>query len=217
MSTTITSFETFDIRFATSMKLDGSDAMNPDPDYSAAYVVLRTDGDLKGTGWPSPSVAATISSHRRFAPRPSASSVFRSRTSPPTWAASGAGSRATASLRWLEPDKGVMHMAIGAVVNAVWDLWAKREGKPVWRLIADMTPDQVLDLIDFRYLSNALTRDEARAILERRRRRQGRADRDLTEKGYPTYTTRPAGSATTTRRCAVSAARGWPRAGPTSS
>ena len=189
MSTTITSFETFDIRFATSMKLDGSDAMNPDPDYSAAYVVLRTDGDLEGHG-----LAFTIGRGNDLvtsAIRAAAERVVGVSIDDVAADMGGFWRRITgdSQLRWLGPDKGVMHMAIGAVVNAVWDLWAKCEGKPVWRLIADMSPDQVLDLIDFRYLSNALTRDEARAILERAA--DGKAERiaTLTEKGYPTYTT----------------------------
>jgi L-fuconate dehydratase len=92
-------------------------------------------------------------------------------------------------LRWLGPEKGVMHMAIGAIVNAVWDLFAKREGKPLWKLLADMSPEQIVDLVDFRYLTDALTRDHALELLERAA--SGKQDREqqLLDKGYPAYTT----------------------------
>ena len=72
-------------------------------------------------------------------------------------------------LRWIGPDKGAIHLATGAVVNAVWDLWAKSEGKPVWRLVADMTPEQFVDCIDFRYLTDCITPDDALALLTRAR------------------------------------------------
>ncbi|WP_182084731.1 L-fuconate dehydratase [Aureimonas sp. ME7] len=190
MSTRITRFETFDIRFATSMKLDGSDAMNPDPDYSAAYVVLHTDDEaLSGHG-----LAFTIGRGNdlvTLAIRAVAERLVGASLDEITADMGGFWRQMTgdSQLRWLGPDKGVMHMAIGAVVNAVWDLRAKREGKPVWRLVADMTPDEVLDLLDFRYLTNALTRDEAKAILEQAA--VGKAERIavLNDRGYPTYTT----------------------------
>jgi L-fuconate dehydratase len=94
-------------------------------------------------------------------------------------------------LRWLGPEKGVMHMAIGAVVNAAWDMAARRAGKPVWQLIADMTPEQLVDLVDFRYISDALTPDEALTLL--RDAAPGRAERmaTLRARGYPAYTTSP--------------------------
>jgi L-fuconate dehydratase len=189
----ITSLETFDVRFPTSRHLDGSDAMNPDPDYSAAYTVIRTDaGDgLEGHGF-----AFTIG-------RGNEVQVAAIRALEPfvvglpieeTLASMGEVWRTLvhdSQLRWLGPEKGVMHMAIAAVINALWDLAAKRAGKPLWRLLAEMSPEELVALVDFRYLTDALTPDEALAIL--RRARSGRAERTerLLEGGYPAYTTTP--------------------------
>ncbi|WP_062014578.1 L-fuconate dehydratase [Aureimonas sp. AU4] len=190
MSITIRDFETHDIRFATSAKLDGSDAMNPDPDYSAAYVRLGTDDPaLSGHG-----LAFTIGRGNDIV----VDAIARAADRAAGWSLDDiAGDMGgfwrfmtgDSQLRWLGPDKGVMHMAIGAVVNAVWDLWAKREGKPVWRLVADMEPEALLRCVDLRYLSNAITHDEALAIL--RKAREGREARlaTLEAEGYPTYTT----------------------------
>jgi L-fuconate dehydratase len=189
----ITSLETFDVRFPTSRHLDGSDAMNPDPDYSAAYAVIRTDaGDgLEGHGF-----AFTIG-------RGNDVQVAAIRALEPfiiglpieeTLASMGDVSRTLvhdSQLRWLGPEKGVMHMAISAVINALWDLAAKRAGKPLWKLLADMSPEELVALVDFRYLTDALTPDEALTIL--RRAQSGRAERTarLLEGGYPAYTTTP--------------------------
>jgi len=186
----ITSLETFDVRFPTSRHLDGSDAMNPDPDYSAAYVVIGTDaGDgLEGHGF-----AFTIGRGNDVqvaAIRALEPIVLGLAVDTPLgdlWRRLVHDSQ----LRWLGPEKGVMHMAIGAVVNALWDLAAKRAGKPLWRLLSDMSPEALVDLVDFRYLTDALTRDEALEILERAR--DGRTERAarLLEDGYPAYTTTP--------------------------
>jgi L-fuconate dehydratase len=189
----ITSLETFDVRFPTSRHLDGSDAMNPDPDYSAAYAVIRTDaGDgLEGHGF-----AFTIG-------RGNDVQVAAIRALEPfviglpieeTLASMGDVWRTLvhdSQLRWLGPEKGVMHMAISAVINALWDLAAKRAGKPLWKLLADMSPEALVALVDFRYLTDALTPDEALAML--RRAQSGRAERTqrLLEGGYPAYTTTP--------------------------
>jgi L-fuconate dehydratase len=188
-----TEFETYDVRFPTSLDLDGSDAMNTDPDYSAAYVILRTDaGDgLEGHGF-----AFTIGRGNDI--QTTAIEALRDYVI-------GLDLDATlndlggfwkslvhdSQLRWLGPEKGVMHMAIGAVVNAVWDLAAKRAGVPLWKLLSDLTPEQIVDLVDFRYLTDALTRDEALDIL--RKAESGRAEREavLRERGYPAYTTTP--------------------------
>jgi len=167
--------------------------MNPDPDYSAAYLVLRTDvGDgLEGHGFTftigrgnDVQVAAIEALRAHVVGRPVAELC----------ADPGALSRdlvGDSQLRWLGPEKGVMHMAIGAVVNAVWDLAAKREGKPLWKLLADADPQWLAGQIDYRYISDALTREEAAAAL--RRGREGRAEReaDLIAGGYPAYTTSP--------------------------
>src|SRR3954469_9690261 len=186
----ITSLETFDVRFPTSRQLDGSDAMNPDPDYSAAYVVIGTDaGDgLEGHGF-----AFTIGRGNDVqvaAMRALEPFVIGLAVDAPlgdVWRTLVHDSQ----LRWLGPEKGVMHMAISAVVNALWDLAAKRARKPLWRLLADMTPEELVALVDFRYLSDALTPEEALAIL--RRAQPGRAERAaaLLQDGYPAYTTTP--------------------------
>jgi len=188
-----TEFETYDVRFPTSVDLDGSDAMNADPDYSAAYLILRTDaGDgLEGHGF-----AFTIG--RGNDVQTAAIEALRDHVLgldvEATLADLGGFWKSLvhdSQLRWLGPEKGVMHMAIGAVVNAVWDLAAKRAGVPLWKLLSDLTPEQIVDLVDFRYLTDALTRDEALEIL--RRAEPGRADREtaLRAEGYPAYTTTP--------------------------
>ncbi|MGW8886969.1 L-fuconate dehydratase [Streptomyces sp. NPDC055749] len=194
MSQTVTDFEVHDIRFPTSEQLDGSDAMNPDPDYSAAYVVLRTDqpGDrAEGHGFcftigrGNEIMAAAIEALRPY---------VVGRPAPRTAADLGALYRELtqdSQLRWLGPEKGVMHMAVGAVVNAAWDLAAKCAGRPVWQFLAGMTPEELVSLVDFRYLSDALTPEEALAIL--RAAEPGRAERTdrLLAQGYPAYTTSP--------------------------
>ncbi|MEU0303187.1 L-fuconate dehydratase [Streptomyces sp. NPDC006175] len=192
MSLTVMDFEVDDIRFPTSRQLDGSDAMNPDPDYSAAYVVLRTDGEgAEGHGFcftigrGNDVMAAAIEALRphvvgRPAPRTAAdlAALYRGLTH-------------DSQLRWLGPEKGVMHMAAGAVVNAAWDLAARLAGKPVWRFLAEMTPEELVSLVDFRYLSDALTPQEALGILRAAEPgRAGRTERLLAE-GYPAYTTSP--------------------------
>src|SRR5579863_7126925 len=189
----ITALEALDIRFPTSRELDGSDAMNPDPDYSAAYVVLRTDdpNGLCGHGF-----AFTIG--RGNDVQTSACAALHhlvvGRKISDVITDLGAFARSLTNdsqLRWLGPEKGVIHMAIGAVVNAAWDLAARRAGKPVWRLIADMSPEQIVDLIDFRYITDALTPAEALAIL--RAAEPGKTQRiaALNSLGYPAYTTSP--------------------------
>ncbi|GAA1310740.1 mandelate racemase [Planotetraspora silvatica] len=185
-SSVITAMETHDIRFPTSRELDGSDAMNPDPDYSAAYVVLR-DGDDEGHGF-----AFTIG--RGNDVQTAAIKALEPYVLGKSVDDLGALYRdmvGDSQLRWLGPEKGVMHMAISAVVNALWDLKAKREGKPVWLLLSEMSPEEIVGLVDFRYLSDALTREEALAIL--RAAEPGRAERieRLKESGYPAYTTSP--------------------------
>lgn len=189
----ITALETYDIRFPTSLQHDGSDAMNVDPDYSAAYVILRTDdaGGLCGHGF-----VFTIG--RGNDVQSSACAALRylvvGRRVSEIVADLGAFARSLTNdsqLRWLGPEKGVMHMAIGAVVNAAWDMAARQARKPVWRLIADMTPEQIVSQIDFRYISDALTPEEALAIL--RAAAAGKTERiaDLQSRGYPAYTTSP--------------------------
>lgn len=186
----ITGWRTGDIRFPTSSGLHGSDAMNADPDYSAAYLVLQTDQPgLEGhgltftigrgnelcvaaiellaeklTGMPMRDIVSDMASFWRFITGDS-------------------------QLRWLGPDKGIMHLATGAVINAVWDLWARAESKPVWQLVADMSPEELLRCIDFRYLTNAIAPEEALDILERAEQGKQTRRARLMAQGYPAYTT----------------------------
>jgi L-fuconate dehydratase len=189
----ITAVDTYDIRFPTSRELDGSDAMNPDPDYSAAYVVLRTDAadGHEGHGFSftigrgnDVQVAAIDALRHHVIGRP----VDELCADPGSLNRELIGD---SQLRWLGPEKGVMHMAIGAVINAAWDLTAKRAGKPLWQLLADADPEWLVSQIDFRYITDALTPDEALDIL--RRGRAGAEDRRniLVERGFPAYTTSP--------------------------
>jgi L-fuconate dehydratase len=188
----IVALDCYDIRFPTSLEHDGSDAMNPDPDYSAAYTVLRTDAEgLEGQalcftiGRGNDVVVAAIAALREHVVGKNVADIVGDLGG---FSASMIGD---SQLRWLGPEKGVMHMAIGAVVNAAWDLAAKVAGKPVWRLLADMTPEEIVALVDFRYLEDALTPDEALGIL--RAAQAGKAERiaSLESKGHPAYTTTP--------------------------
>jgi L-fuconate dehydratase len=185
--------DTYDVRFPTSRSLDGSDAMNPDPDYSAAYLVLRTDGGgaLEGHGF-------TFTIGRGNDVQIAAIGALREhvvgRSVDEVCADPGSLSRTLigdSQLRWLGPEKGVMHMAIGAVINAVWDLAAKRAGKPLWQLLADAAPEWLASQVDYRYLTDALTYDDAVDLF--RRGKHGAAERAarLRERGYPAYTTSP--------------------------
>jgi L-fuconate dehydratase len=179
-----------DVRFPTARQLDGSDAMNADPNYSAAYVVLETDRKgLEGhgltftTGRGNEVCCAAIEALRHLVIgldldwiREDIGRFWRHITG-------------DSQLRWIGPEKGAMHMATGAVVNAVWDLWAKSVEKPVWRLVADLSPADIVRCIDFRYLTDCLTPEEALALL--RRQESGKAQRRavLDGEGYPCYTT----------------------------
>ena len=188
---TISDLRVSDVRFPTSRELDGSDAMNPDPDYSAAYAELRTsDGDV-GYG-----LVFTIGRGNdvQCAAIEALAGHVVGRDVDELLAHLGDFSRdlvGDSQLRWLGPEKGVMHMAIGALVNAAWDLRARREGRPLWLLLAELSPEQIVDLVDFRYLTDALTRAEALEIL--RRAEPGKADRiaQLQARGVPAYTTTP--------------------------
>jgi L-fuconate dehydratase len=189
----VTALVTDDVRFPTSAELDGSDAMNPDPDYSAGYVRLHTDaGDgLVGHGFVftigrgNEVQTAAIRSLAGHLVGRDVEALLGDMGA--TWRELVHDSR----LRWLGPEKGVIHMAVGAVVNALWDLRAKRAGKPLWRLLSELSPEELVSLVDFRYLSDALTPADALEIL--RRAEPGRAERTrrLLERGYPAYTTTP--------------------------
>ncbi|KJL48624.1 L-fuconate dehydratase [Microbacterium hydrocarbonoxydans] len=187
----IVALDTADIRFPTSLSLDGSDAMNPDPDYSAAYAIIRTDAGDAGHAF-----VFTIGRGNdvQVAAIDALAGHLVGRELEPLLDDMGGTFReliGDSQLRWLGPEKGVMHMAIGAVINTLWDIKAKRAGLPLWQLLAGMTPEEIVDLVDFRYLTNALTRQDALEIL--RSAHNGRAEREqqLLATGYPGYTTSP--------------------------
>lgn len=187
--TKITTLTTHDLRFPTSSALDGSDAMNPDPDYSAAYVVLGTDRELEGHG-----LTFTIGRGNEVVVAAIKALAGRVTGLDLDWIEADPGRfwrhvTGDSQLRWIGPDKGAMHLATGAVVNAVWDLLAKRAGKPVWLYVAGMMPEQLVSIIDFRYLTDAITPDEALDIF--RAAEPGKAERiaRLRQEGYPCYTT----------------------------
>ena len=187
----ITSLSVRDIRFPTSRWLDGSDAMHRMPDYSCAYVALSTDAgaQLQGcgltftTGLGTEVVVAAVRALEHLVVGKSLDEITTGMSA--FWRTLTSHDQ----LRWLGPEKGVMHLATAAVVNAVWDLWAKREGKPLYRLLADLEPEQIVAAIDFRYIDDALSPAEALDILQQAR--VGREDRlaAIVESGYPAYTT----------------------------
>jgi L-fuconate dehydratase len=215
MPITITDLTVRDIRFPTSRSLDGSDAMNPDPDYSATYVVLRTDSpaSLEGHG-----LTFTIGRGNEVcvaAVRALAPLVVGRTLESCTADMAGFWRWITgdSQLRWLGPEKGVIHLATAAIVNAVWDLYAKAAGKPLWKLLADMTPEQLVACIDFRYITDALTPDEALEILRRHAPTRAAREAELLRRGYPAYTT-SAGwlgydDAKIRRLCQEGIAAGW--------
>jgi len=177
-----------DIRFPTSLDMDGSDALNLG-DYSATYVTVVTDTGLTGDGLTFTNgrgneiVVAAVHALKHHVVGRHLDDIladFRTFYRDLT---------VDKQLRWLGPEKGILHMATGAILNAVWDLWAKRERKPMWKLLADLTPEQIVSTIDFTYISDVLTPDEAIAIL--RDKQNGRAEREaeMLRDGYPAYTT----------------------------
>jgi len=190
--TTITRLEVQDIRFPTSRSLDGSDAMNAAPDYSATYVTLHTDA---GNGLSGHGLTFTIGRGNEICVKAveSLAYLIEGRRLDDITAEMGRFWRELTSgdsqLRWIGPEKGAIHLATAAIVNAVWDLWAKTEGKPVWKLLVDMPPEQLIRCLDFRFVTDALTPEEALGLL--RRNAAGRADREreMREQGYPAYTT----------------------------
>ncbi|WP_157007484.1 L-fuconate dehydratase [Agromyces laixinhei] len=214
---TIVSVDTRDIRFPTSLELDGSDAMNPDPDYSAAYLTIRTDA---ADGLAGHAFVFTIGRGNdvQVAALDALRTHLLGHDVEALLADMGSAWRLLAhdsQLRWLGPEKGVMHMAIGAAVNALWDLKAKRAGLPLWQLLSTMSPEELVAVVDFRYLTDAITPDEALAIL--RAAEPGRAERtaQLLERGYPAYTTTPGwlgySDAKLDRLCREAVADGYPQ------
>ena len=188
--TRITGMRVLDIRFPTSLDLDGSDAMNPDPDYSAAYCVLETNRPgLEGHG-----LTFTIgrgneiccAAIRALAPLVVGLELDWVRENPARFWRRITGD---SQLRWIGPDKGAIHLAAAAVVNAVWDVWAREVEKPLWQLVADMEPEELVAAIDFRYLTDAIRPEDALTLLKARRVGQEDRRADLLRTGYPCYTT----------------------------
>jgi L-fuconate dehydratase len=205
------------VRFPTSRSLDGSDAMNPDPDYSAAYVVVRTDAadGLAGHGLTftigrgTEVVVAAVGALRPLVVGRSTQDLF---------ADMGAFWRhlvGDSQLRWIGPEKGVIHLATAAVVNAVWDLYAKTAGVPLWKLLVDMTPEELVALVDFRYISDALPPERALARLRELAPTRGEREAELRRDGYPAYTTSVGwlgyGDEKIRRLCREALAEGWTR------
>jgi len=191
MTTTITGIDLLDVRFPTARGRHGSDAMHPDPDYSAAYAIVRTDHPegVEGHGLTftiGRGNELCVAGIRALAPlvvgltletvRQDMGGFWRRLTS-------------ESQLRWVGPEKGVIHLATAALVNAVWDLYAKVEGKPLWKLLADMAPEELVACVDFRYITDALTSEEALAILRRNAPTRAERETELERDGYPAYTT----------------------------
>jgi len=188
---TILDLEIKDIRFPTSQSLDGSDAMNPDPDYSVAYVILKTDhpGGIEGHGLTftigrgNELCASALKSMSHLVVGKTLESFTKDMAG--FWRMITSDSQ----LRWLGPEKGVIHLATGAMVNAVWDLYAKVEGKPLWKLLADMAPEQLVSCIDFTYITDVITPEEALLMLKKQEASKQKRIDYLLQKGYPAYTT----------------------------
>eukprot|EP00118_Oscarella_pearsei_P004589 m.19899 g.19899 ORF g.19899 m.19899 type:complete len:292 (+) comp27926_c0_seq1:196-1071(+) len=186
----ITSLTVQDIRFPTSLDAHGSDAMHKDPDYSAAYVVIASDGTShKGHGLTftvgrgTEVVVLAVQTLSRLVVGKQLEDIYAD------FATFWRELTSETQLRWIGPEKGVIHLATAAVVNALWDLWAKIEEKPLWKLLANMTPEEIVSTIDFRYITDALTRQEALEILRRSEPYKGERETVLKNKGYPAYTT----------------------------
>ena len=182
--------ETKDIRFPTSEFLHGSDAMNPDPDYSAAYVILKTNVDkLEGHGLTftigrgNEICVKAIEAMEHLVVGKTLEDITKNMAG---WWREMTGD---SQLRWLGPDKGVVHLATGAVVNAVWDLYAKHQESPLWRLVTEMSPEQLFSCIDLGYLTEVISEDEALEILRQATHNKSERINNLLAKGYPAYTT----------------------------
>ncbi|TCK74164.1 L-fuconate dehydratase [Acidipila rosea] len=187
----ITNVRVIDLRFPTSREQIGSDAVNKDPDYSAAYCILETDAGISGHGLTFTLGRGTelCAEALRYLAQPIVGRTLSSITE--KMGAFSAEVVGDTQFRWLGPEKGVIHLAAAALINAVWDLYARVEGKPLWRLLAELSPTQIADAIDFRYITDVLTREEAIALLTERRAGYEERLKHLAATGYPAYTTSP--------------------------
>jgi len=185
----ITKLTVRDIRFPTSLNKDGSDAIMKNPDYSCAYVVITTDDGLEGYGFTftvgrgTQIVCTAVEAYSSLVVGQRLGDIFSNFGC--YWQELAHDSQ----LRWLGPEKGVIHLALAAIINALWDLWARIENKPLWKLLVDMTPEQIVSLIDFRYITDALTKDEAIEILRKGQEKKKEREEAIKKSGYPAYTT----------------------------
>jgi L-fuconate dehydratase len=189
MATTIKNLNVLDLRFPTSRDKVGTDAIHVDPDYSAAYVILETDAGIEGHGLTftlgrgNEVCAAAIEAFRPLVVGKRLDEITHD------FAAFWRSLAGDSQLRWLGPEKGVIHLALAAIVNAMWDLYAKSQRKPVWKLLSDMTPRQLVSCIDFRHITDAMTAEEAVELLERHAGTKRVREAELLRSGYPAYTT----------------------------
>ncbi|ASK79279.1 fuconate dehydratase [Paraphotobacterium marinum] len=188
-SNKITDLKTYDVRFPTSENLDGSDAINKDPDYSAAYIELKTEQNNQGYGLiftigrGNDVCCQAIESMKHLVIGEDFNDIKENINS------FYDKLRSDSQLRWLGPEKGVIHMAMGAIMNAVWDMWARTENKPIWLLLSEMEPEQFINCIDFRYLSDVLSKEEALQMVKANQKDKQQRINFLKNKGYPSYTT----------------------------
>jgi len=209
----ITTVDVRDVRFPTSRTLAGSDAMNQAPDYSAAYVILETDGDLRGHGMTftigrgTEVVVTAIHALEHLVTGRRLSDIAGDPRG--FWR----GLTGDSHLRWIGPEKGVIHLATAALVNAAWDLWARAEGKPLWKLLVDMPAEQLVGCVDFRYMTDALTPQQAIDLLKRRAPGKAQREAEMRRDGFPAYTTSVGWLGFTDeevqRRCRAAVERGW--------
>lgn len=189
MKVTINELIVKDVRFPTSLTGDGSDAMHTDPDYSCAYVILSTTDGKQGYGLTftigkgTEVVVAAVKALSSLVIGKSTESIFCN------FAQFWRDLTSDSQLRWIGPEKGVIHLATAAIVNALWDLWARMEGKPLWKLLVDMDAEQLISVIDFRYITDALTKEEALKLLKDKEQAKKEREKLLLEKGYPAYCT----------------------------
>jgi L-fuconate dehydratase len=209
----ITTVDVRDVRFPTSRTLAGSDAMNQAPDYSAAYVILETDGDLRGHGMTftiGRGTEVVVSAIHALAHLVKDRRLSDIAADPRSFWRELTGD---SHLRWIGPEKGVIHLATAALVNAAWDLWARAEDKPLWKLLVDMPAEQLVGCVDFRYITDALTPEQAVESLEQRATGKAEREAEMRRDGFPAYTTSVGWLGFTDeevqRRCRTAVEQGW--------
>src|SRR5947208_1263756 len=189
MATRILNAVASDVRFPTSRTLAGSDAMNRDPDYSAAYVILETDdpGGLSGHGLTFTTGRGTelcVEAIRLLANHVVG---LKMEDIAADMAGFWRGLVGDSQLRWLGPEKGVVHLATAALVNAVWDLYARLERKPLWKLLVDMSSQQLVDCVDFRYIAYAVKPADALVLIESLLQSRAHCEVNMRRDTFPAY------------------------------